>query len=845
MYTAEPVSSANAQRIVVANRADGGVFYWLGKLYGFAAIVILWSVGVAGVSCYGTFAAKAPTTPDLARYSTEAPGVARIYAGDGTLLGEFAAEWREVTSFDAMPHGLVDAVLAAEDHEFFAHRGIYFRGIARAAWANVTAGDFAQGGSTITQQVAKQFLGSEKSLDRKAREAVLARRLEATYSKKAILSLYMNQIFLGNGAYGVAAAARRYFDKDLSELTVAEMATIAGLAQAPSRYDPLRRPDKAVARRNLVLDKMVRFGFLDAAEAETWKAAPLELSPPDNIYPRRLPYYTEHVRNYVEKKYGKDVLLERGLRIETAVQPVADGIAYSDVDFGARKQDKRQGWRGAEAYLEGKARETFRARAAETYGDRDLVPGRRYLALVDNVTARGAQVVVGSRTFKLPLANMEWASKWSRRNAVNDEVITDARTALRAGDVVWVAAEPRQRERFRDWYMPDGHNPRWLAPRTPEQMLKRRRNLHDRVTLEQVPHPQVAIFAADHRTGYVEALVGGYDFNRSVYNRAVQACRQPGSTYKPIYYSAALDRGYGFDSLLEDKPLEVIDPVTGEVWTPENLGGTIDNQVTLEYAMVFSKNVPSVHIFSKVGAAEVEDWARRLGFTTTIIADKALALGASCTVLPELTRAFAIFARNGAWVDWVYVRRIIDRNGVMVEDNTVPSDPMLSPAARLDRVAQIAGVEPRQAIPARAAYLTTKLLRQAIRHGFSSIVRATGIKAAGKTGTSSATMDTSFVGYTSRTITAVWMGDDMRERELGVDDAAYMTVVPLWTRFMWRIGAGDVHPNGEIPWDVPPGVKPGDRGSHDRGETGPRSDLVYRKAPKPDAGESTPPSADG
>lgn len=843
MYTATLVSEANVQRIVVANRADGGVLYWLGKLYGFAALVILWGTVVTAVSCYAQFAGKAPATPDLSTYSAEAPGVARIYASDGTLLGEFAAEWREVTAFESIPKGLVDAVLAAEDHEFFEHSGIYFRGILRAAWANLTAGDFAQGGSTITQQVAKQFLGSEKSLDRKAREAVLARRLEATYSKRAILSLYLNQIFLGNGAYGVTAAARRYFDKRLDELDQGEMAMIAGLAQAPSRYDPMRRPERAQARRDDVLDKMARFGFLEEAEAERWKKAPLVLSPPDEVYPRRLPYYTEHARRYVVDKYGPEALLERGLTIETAVEPVVDAAAYANVDFGARKQDKRQGWRGPEAYLEGKARELFRTRAAAMYGDQPLSQGRRYLALVEEVKASGATVLVGTRSYEMPLSNMDWASKWSQTSAINDELITDARKAVRAGDVVWVAPQPDHLPRYSDWHMPDGHNPRWRGAIDAEKMHRQVRNLEQRVVLEQVPHPQAAIFNADHRTGYVTALVGGYDFNRSVFNRAVQACRQPGSTYKPIYYSAALDEGYGFDTLLEDKPIQVIDPDTGEVWTPTNLGGTVDNQVTLEYAMVFSKNVPSVHIFSKVGAKEVEAWARRLGFTTTIIADKALALGASCTVLPELTRAFAIFARNGRWVDWVYVRRIIDRDGVLVEDNTVTSDPMLTAAERLDRVAAVAGTEPKQAISARSAYLTSKLLRQAIKHGFSSIVRATGINAAGKTGTSSATMDTSFVGFTSRWITTVWMGDDMRERELGKDDAAYMTVVPLWTRYLYPLTRG--HANEEIPWETPEGVDPKDRGSHKKGDTGHRSDLVYKKSSKPTDDDDAPPSADG
>jgi len=846
MYTATLVSPPPPQRIVVANRADGGLFYWLGKLYGFAVLLILWAIAISGVSCYAHFARETPSPPDLSRYASVAPGVTRVYAGDGTLLGEFAAEWREVVPYERIPKMLIDAVVATEDHDFFDHNGIYFRGILRAAWANVTAGDFEQGGSTITQQVAKQFLGNEKSLARKAREAILARRLEAKYSKRAILSVYLNQIFLGNGAYGVAAAARRYFDKRIDQLTLPEAALIAGLAQAPSRYDPLRHPALAKERRDTVIDKMVRFGRLDAAAGDKAKATPLEVNPPPDVFPNVLPYYTEHVRRYLvdSDDYGPKALLEDGLTVDTAVQPVVDSAAYETVDFGARKQDKRQGWRGPEAYLEGHARDVFLERAAKMYGAAPLQDERRYLALVTNVTSRHATVEVGAVDYDLPLRNADWASKWSPTDAVNDVLITDLREALRVGDVVWVSREPHVRGRFRDWHIPDGHNPHWLPPRTEEQMRHSHRDLDHAVMLDQVPHPESAMFTADHTTGYVLSMVGGYDYRRSQYNRAFQACRQPGSTYKPIYYSAALDKGYGFDTLLADKPIQVVDPVTGEVWMPTNFGGALENQVTLEYALVFSKNLPSVSLFTKVGAENVKKWARRLGFTTKIIADKALALGASCTVMPELTHAFAIFARNGKEIHWVYVRRVLDRDGVVLEDNTVPYDPMLPPPDALDRIAATAGDEPAQAIPARSAFLTSKLLRQEVRHGFASVVRATDVKGAGKTGTSSATMDTTYVSYTSRWIATVWMGDDIRQRPLGKDDAAYMTVVPMWARFMadqtWD------HPNLDIPWKVPRGVNPKDRGAHTLGETGEPSDLVYRHAAKPtDDGGATNPEAGG
>lgn len=822
------MTSATRKRVDIANPADGGVLYWTFKLYGFVSLVLCVLVAVSGALVYRYFAQQAPQPMDLGTYANGVPTVSRMYAADGTLMGELAEEWREVVPYEDMPAPLVNAFLAIEDHAFFEHSGIYFRGIARAAWTNLVAGDFAQGGSTITQQVAKQFLTSDKSLTRKAKEAILARRLEARYPKEAILSIYLNHIYLGSSAYGVKAAARRYFSKDLDELDVGEAALLAGLAQAPSRYSPIRRPERARARRNEVLGKMVEHGFLAEEEAARWREAPILLRPYKEQFPDRMPYYAEHVRRYVADKYGLDALMKSGLRIEAAVEPTVDAAAAENVDFGVRKQDKRQGWRGPEAYLEGTARELFLERAARLYGDAPLERGRRYLGLVEDVSPKVAQVRVGAHGYSLPLANMSWAAPWSSEQPINDQVIENAGRALRAGDVIWVSREHVDPGKYRDWFLQDGANPRWAHVRDQEE----RRDDEVRLVLEQVPHPQGAIFTADHRSGYVLAMIGGHDFDRSQYNRAVQACRQPGSTYKPIYYSAALDVGYGFDTILNDKPRAEIDPITGEIWFPTNLGGTVDNEVTVEYSLVFSKNIPSVALFKMVGAKEVEAWARRLGFTSEIIADQALALGASCTHLDQLTRAFAIFAREGRWIDWVYVRRILDRDGHVLEDNTVATDPGLRAGDRLDRLHATAGVTPSQAIPARTAYLTSKLLSQTIRHGFATVVRQTGLNAAGKTGTSSATMDTSFVAYTSRWITSVWLGDDMRVRPLGRDDAAYMTVVPMWARYMYGTTQG--HPNDEIPWHVPEGVDPRDRGDHSRGEHGSPMPLIYRKAAKPE-----------
>ncbi|MEO8554770.1 MAG: transglycosylase domain-containing protein, partial [Kofleriaceae bacterium] len=514
-------------RVAVLNRGDGGIPYWVGRLYGFAALVVVAAISLFLFILYSYFSIHTPPTRNLKDYKHAVPAVSRIYAADGTLLGEFAKEWREFVAYDEIPDRLVHAFLAVEDHDFFNHGGIYFKGIARAVWANVTSGDFAQGGSTITQQLAKQDLGAEKSLSRKAKEAIMARRLEAKYSKKAILAVYLNQIYLGDGAFGVRAAARRYFQKNLGQLTLAESALIAGLAKAPTAYSPIHNKAHAIERRNLVLDRMAQYGFAPQAEVDAAKKEDITLDLYRDIFPDRMPYYAEHVRRYITEHYGNDALFAKGWTIETAAEP------SWEADFGARHQDKRQGWRGPEWRIDGSARAKFIERQKQLYGTAPLVAGKRYLGVVDKVDSEHADVVIGDRKLQLPLRNMTWAAKWQSGNAENDQKISSVTEALKPGYVIWVSREVRSLPRYRDWDLGEGgKNPSWIPH---DDQHEWDASHSDSVRLEQVPHPQTSIFTADHHTGYVAAMVGGFDYDRSVFNRAVQACRQPGSTYKPIY----------------------------------------------------------------------------------------------------------------------------------------------------------------------------------------------------------------------------------------------------------------------------------------------------------------------
>ena len=807
-------------RVEVTNPSDGGFFYWLFKFYAFGLVAALALLVVAGFGVYCYFAITLPPLPDLATYHQVAAATTTIRAWDGTPLAELATQHREILAFDQIPTPLVQAFLAAEDRRFYEHGGLDYRGILRALGANLRAGEVAQGGSTITQQVAKSFLSSERTMQRKMREAILARRLESKFSKRDILTLYLNQVFLGHGTFGVGAAARRYFDKAVGDLDVGEMATLAGLVRAPSRFSPLTDIEAARARRDQVLTAMVHSGYLTDEEANRWRARPVVVRQRPDFFHTVSPYFAEHVRRDIAHRYGDKKLLEAGMSIETTVLPWIDVSAQENVDFSLRKLDKRQGWRGPVAHLAGAAADEFRRRAGDRYGADPPAEGRLYLGIVEsaNPTTGAARVRVGRGVYTLPPAGMTWAFPFSFKDTTNGKTLETTVGVLRAGDVIWVKnAHQTKRRRFSDWTYDAKSEVQWLPaydesaqPKRPGAAAAAASKVVE-LTLEQTPRVQGALFSYDHGSGYVLGMVGGEDYDRSEFNRVSQACRQPGSVYKPIYYSLALDRGYGFASLLNDVPRAEVDPITGEVWTPTNLNNTVEYQVTLEYALIWSKNVPSVQLFKLMGGHDVEKWARRLGITTPIIPDQALALGASCTRVDELTRAFSAYARNGVLVDPVYVRRIRDRSGAVLEDHTAPGDPFGAPSERLDRLVALASAPaPEPVIPPRTAWLTSTLLRHVVTRGHAPAIRTAGLPAAGKTGTSSATMDTWFIGYTSRWMTSAWIGDDLRERAIGAKDAAFMLTVPMFARYLTEVTQGQ--PLEDIPWRRPPGVKPDDTG---------------------------------
>ena len=962
----------NPSRVHITNPADGGFFYWLFKytLFSIFGIALLAVHALIGLYIY--FARSVPTVPDLATYAQRAPGITSVYAGDNTLLAELASERREVVPLDRIPQTLIDAVIATEDRRFYEHRGLDLRGLVRALRENLRHGRISQGGSTITQQVAKSFLSPERSFTRKIREAILARRLEARFSKREILALYLNHIFLGHGSFGVQAASRRYFDKNVSELGLAELALLAGLGKAPTRYSPIEHPLAAQARRDKVLRNMVEVGAISAAQAEAIYGSRIALKPRRDTSRDISPYFVDYVRRELLKQFGPQAVYEGGYRIETTVLPQLDVLAADNVDHATRQIDKRQGYRGPEARLDPDAQKLFLARASVRYAA-PLQENTLYLGLVTAVRSGGATVQVGPHTLDLPILNMLWASRYTAGDPTNDRFIRSAAEALRPGDVIWVklahrsyiakfsefnyvplttkpletgdalaraagkpaetgdssgkltsgalaqaapapkppavaeaakpasppaaaaSSDPSRRPAAGPRTRPGKWGSRGTTPRSvatasrgtrsggrrtgtgsatapagtgahdgspaqvaqrdsgpptgmrfvpgtgvqviidgagvrlaaqppapgkrievgeavwiPEQVRKPTPQAQKEAVLEQAPRPQGAIYSFDLHTGYILSMAGGSDYDRSEFNRAVQACRQPGSAYKPVYYSLALDRGYSYDTIWNDRVRTEVDPVTGEEWIPQNIDGTYGQTVNLERALVWSKNPPALEIFKTLGKKDVAAWARRLGFTTPIHADDALALGASCVRIDEISRAFALFATGGRPVESVGIKRVFDRSGRVLYDASAWDDPLLDGPSRLDRMVATAGRARRPVIAPRTAYLMDTLLRRVVSQGHSKPIRDAKLIAAGKTGTSSRTSDVWFVGHTSRWMTTAWLGDDTYERQLGYTDASFTISVPMWTRYMYA--ANHEAPLAELPVDKPATVKPNDRG---------------------------------
>jgi len=600
----------------------------LAALMIFSTVVI-----VSGLLVYYYFSYDLPSIESLKNYKP--PTVTRFYSDDGEVIGEFSYERREVISLDRMPEHLIQAFVAGEDSRFFHHKGLDYLAILRALIRNIFSGEIVQGGSTITQQVIKSLLLSpEKSLARKIKEAILAYRIEKNLSKEEILFLYLNQIYLGHGAYGVAAAADSYFGKQIGELDLAESALLAGLPQAPSKYSPYSHPEQAKRRQIYVLNRMVEEGFISSLESSRaslmlYKIVAKNLSPHD-----KAPHFVEYVRRYVEEKYGKEALYRDGLRVYTTIDLEMQKVAQEAVESGLKEIEKRQKYRFMDASL----------------------------------------------------------------------------------------------------------------------------------------NPEGSLVCFDLETGYLKSMVGGRDFKRSQFNRATQARRQTGSAFKPVVYASALDKGYTPASIIVDSP--VIFQWGNGRWKPRNFEGKFSGPITLRRALAHSVNVVTVKIALDLGVDYIRDYAIKLGIFSPLQNDLSMALGSSSLSLFELTKAYAVFATQGKAFAPIFIKKILDRDGNLLEESLALSYP----------------VEPSngsQVISPQTAYLLTSLMQSVVQEGTGWRAKSLGRPVAAKTGTTDRFEDAWFIGYTPELIAGVWVGFD-EERTLGENETGSQAASPIWVNFVGK-----------------------------------------------------------
>jgi len=759
----------------------------------FRVVVFLGLTGGVGALSVvgGTYLYFAPGIPQFDSLNDYQPKLGtRIYSADNQLIAEFAAERRVLVPSEKIPTLLSRAFIAAEDKRFYTHGGIDFLGVAQAILDKIRRPESKlRGASTITQQVAKSLLvanesyatATERTFTRKIREAILARDLEEKLTKDEILYLYLNQIFLGHKAYGVQAAAEHYFRKNVWELSLAEMATFAGLPQRPSDYSPFLRPDAAHARRRYVLRRMRIDGYISEAEEQEAAEGDLTVYPRRELYLQVAPYFTEQVRRILVDRYGEQTVLTDGLKVYSTMNVEYQKYGQMMVSKGLHELDKRQGYRGALAHLDPED-EKLKRLFVNLYRDQlGLVEGERirfekdrtYLALVTGIVRKGTQVKldIAGEKGTLPLAGMRWARTPNPTRRVYTHYVRDAAKVLEVGDIITVSLTSRK-ELSKDIYGAE------IMGTVPKKKM-------DLFRLEQEPIVQGALMSVDPKTGYVVAQVGGYNFEDSSFNRAVQACREPGSAFKPIVYSAAIDKlDYTPSTIIEDKPLVFDDPANAVRWKPNNAGARFRGEVPMRTCLKDSINTPAIRIASAVGIRDILRNARRLGIKSHLKRELGTALGSSCTTMNELINVYVTMNQYGLKRPLQFIRRVVDRDGNVIKDDSVPSDPMIDLATRMDKAYAAIATPPKRLLDKPTAFIMTSLLQNVVRNGTAVGASYLGIPVAGKTGTTNDSYDAWFMGFTPGLVTGVWVGHDKKERPLGVGEYGGKSALPIWVDFM-------------------------------------------------------------
>lgn len=765
------------------------------------------------------------------------------------LIGEFYKQRRYVIPYDKIPELVVMAFVAAEDDQFFKHQGVSLVAILRASVANFKAGHVVQGGSTITMQLARSlFLTQERSYIRKIKEAILASRIESNLTKEQILFLYLNQIYLGHGAYGVDSAARMYYNKSASDLNLAEIAVLAGMPKAPGKFSPLLNPKRAKERQLYVLRRMYESKFITQEQMLEAASLPIRVYYTQETNDLFSPYYVESIRRYLLDKYGADVVYEQGLKVYVAAKIDHFKAAKKALRSGLREVDKRRGYRGpiqtfetqdaVDKWIEEQRLAFVKQKVpykiflpdgslgmgeslqdAGVREERDLLEvGEVYRAVVTEVNDRKkvAKVMVGPIEAIIPMKLMEWAHKESGAR-IKPPAPTHPSQVVAVNDLVLVRVVDDYVEES-DKKKDDNEKPLY-------------------VSLEQEPKVEGALFSIDVKTGFVLASEGGYDFARSEFNRATQANRQPGSAFKPFIYAKGIAEGFTPATIIVDSPIIYEDDESGK-WKPTNYGGRFYGDTTYRNAFIKSRNIPTIKLVQAVGVDSVIEYARRIGFTGHLNNDLSISLGSGTTTLKDLVELYALFPRKGRKIHTSFIRKVEDRDGKVLEEFIAeplpdvrkiltydilnpPSDgvsaPSDEPKGRLTEK-QVAKKnreqkfyippyplenDPDQVMDPRVAYAMTHLMNEVVQFGTGRKARALERPAAGKTGTTNESKDAWFMGFTPDVVTGVWIGFDDQAIALGAGETGGGTALPVWMDFMQEL-LKDYPVND---FEAPPGIE--------------------------------------
>ena len=749
---------------------------WIIGLAGLAFLGLLGAVGMV-LWVFWTYGSDLPDYHQLAQYE---PDIAtRIHAGDGALLAEYAIQQRLFVPVAAMPPRLIGAFLSAEDKAFYRHFGVDPRALTRAVVTNIRylrSGRRPVGASTITQQVAKNFLlTNEVSIERKIKEAILSIRMERALSKDQILALYLNDIYLGMNSYGVAAAALNYFDKALDQLDLHEMAYLAALPKAPSNYHPQRRTNAALGRRNWVLSQMHKNGYISFDEMRIAQARPLGVARQTGSDRAEAPYFAEEVRRQLISLFGADQLYSGGLSVRTSLDPRLQGLAERALREGLEALDRRQGWRGplGRLSLRDDIDDQLRQWTAR------LPPGR-LAALVLQVSDREAVIYVDGRPGRVPFDLARWAYPPRRPDGVRPPKITSLKQALTAGDVVVVQRPADAPDLLADGYQPEP----------------------DIWALGQRPAVEGAIVAMDPHSGRLLAMVGGYSWGDSEFNRATQAQRQPGSAFKPFVYLAALDEGYNPTTRILDAPLAVDQGAGKPKWKPANYTRQFYGPSIMRVGIEKSRNLMTARLALALGMGRIQEYARRFGINEDLPAFLSMSLGAGETSLLRLTAAYGQLVNGGKQITPSLIDRVQDRYGrtVMRHDQRDCRDCMQAggwagtlPPRLPDNRAQLTH-------PA-SAYQMVSMLEGVVQRGTGRLMSDSGLVLAGKTGTTNENTNAWFIGFSPDLVAGVYVGYDT-PRALGKRETGSSAAVPIFDQFM----RGALQEAPVIPFRRPGGV---------------------------------------